>query len=46
MERAGALATFEAAGFFVFSEFSGNTIGINSGKDFFYSLSLDIIKIC
>jgi len=42
--KAGALATFEASGLFVFSEFSENTIGEKSKKDFFSSLSLDIIK--
>jgi len=42
--RAGALATFEASGLFVFSEFSENTIREKSKKDFFSSLSLDIIK--
>jgi len=42
--KAGALATFEASGLFVFSEFSENTIGEKSKKNFFSSLSLDIMK--
>jgi len=44
IEKTGALATFEASGLFVFSEFSKNTIGRKSRKDFFSSLTLDIIK--
>jgi hypothetical protein len=43
MEHVSALATFEAAGLFVFSDFLKKCIEGKSGKDFFSSLTLDII---
>ena len=43
-EKEGALATFEVAGLFVFSGFEKKVTGEKIRKNFFYLLSLDIIK--
>ena len=44
IEQTGALATFETSGLFVFSEFLKRKVKGKSEKDFFSSLTLDIIK--